>query len=77
MIRLGRFRILFTRKGSRRAERWYGMSVGYETAWLRDWKRKLRDNQCTIRRRLVRKCCVVVILGMALGHLIRLFAEAL
>lgn len=72
MIRIGRFRILFTRKGTGRAVRWYGMSVGYESKWLRDWKKKMLYGQRTIKRRLVRECITVIILGMAWGQLIRL-----
>ena len=42
MIRIGRFRVLFERKGFNKAVKWWSLSVGYESKWLRAWKKKIR-----------------------------------
>jgi len=42
MLRVGRFRFLFTITGSEKAVRWYGFSVGIESSWSRAWKKKIR-----------------------------------
>jgi len=44
-MRLGRFRILFQKKGSATTMRWFSISIGYETSKFRARKKKIRQKK--------------------------------
>ena len=73
MIKLGRFRILFSTHGT--LVRWYALSVGYEGKQIRSWKKKIEDKKRDKHRALILHLLLeyagVILGGMVLGQVIR------
>jgi len=71
MIKIGRFRILFSTHGT--LVRWYALSVGYEGARVRSWKEKIKDKKRD--KHLLLEYAGVVLGGMVFGQVLRWMAE--
>lgn len=44
-IKLGKFRILFQKRGSAKIMRWYSLAIGIEGSKLRAWRKKVGRNK--------------------------------